>query len=390
VPASRRTTVYCESVENGIVALDTALPEHSLELLAQLSRGARTQRGFESDTGLTEFRSMFLVEGLKYRRGRGFRSGSWYELPTAFWNDVGVESVDAVDSNVLLAMVRASAQQADVSRFLVGGQYHRVPDGHSLDLPVYGKPNKLVVWDCGQGNLNELQFGNSRLFYDAGADVVWRPATVRKLLRRIRIANGGPSPLILSHWDKDHYAALLYMSSRELKSLSPVIVPAPAPGTNTVNRVLGALSRAGSTVAGVPAMPRTRATDRRIVLKRAFSFGSLEIYRATPGKSKNQTGIVIAATGSNLEVLLPGDHHYEKISKIVSRNSPLVLVVPHHGGVAGTPRVSEWTRSHFHAALSYGRNNSHKHPLPRIVRFLGACGAVCQDTASWSDLAIAI
>jgi len=71
-------------------------------------------------------------------------------------------------------------------------------------------------------------------------------------------------------------------------------------------------------------------------------------FRATAGRSRNQTGIVLGVGGQAKISAADGGHHYEKLLAAADKapnltKRPYVLVTPHHGGHAGEPAAADWT-----------------------------------------------
>jgi beta-lactamase superfamily II metal-dependent hydrolase len=97
------------------------------------------------------------------------------------------------------------------------------------------------------------------------------------------------------------------------------------------------------------------------------------MFRATPGRSRNQTGIVLGVRGQHGIALLTGDHHYDKVLAAAGKvptfiEQPCVLVTPHHGGLAGKPVAADWLAVFptMTTPISCG-NNSYGHPMAGVV-----------------------
>jgi beta-lactamase superfamily II metal-dependent hydrolase len=212
---------------------------------------------------------------------------------------------------------------------------------------------------------------------------------VRTLLDRIALCDGEPCSLILSHWDADHFLGILSMTALEVSALHSVLVPVPIPRTATVQRALQALAGAGGPIVGLLPAPRPVGAGRAIVLVRQREFGTVTVFRATPGVSSNQTGIVVTAKGRSLTAILPGDHHYSKLVPLIRDASGIALVVPHHGGRAGAMNSGDWwSQDAFDAMLSFGDGNPYGHPLRETTQFLRRCGAATKATATAGDLSV--
>lgn len=122
-------------------------------------------------------------------------------------------------------------------------------------------------------------------------------------------------------------------------------------------------------------------TSRDIVLEQHWQSGIFTMFRATPGRSRNQTGIVLGVRGRREVALLTGDHHYDKVLSAAVKmpgygRLPCVLVTPHHGGLAGDPSAANWLAffSSLTTPISCGAN-SHGHPTAAVEAELTAMQA---------------
>lgn len=96
--------------------------------------------------------------------------------------------------------------------FMTGGGY--VPN-----VPIkYRGRISAVVRNVGQGNWNEVCFNdNVKIVFDAGAPMTATKEEIKKIIgNRSSLYPDSKPILILSHWDKDHYHALIGMSDSEL------------------------------------------------------------------------------------------------------------------------------------------------------------------------------
>jgi beta-lactamase superfamily II metal-dependent hydrolase len=121
--------------------------------------------------------------------------------------------------------------------------------------------------------------------------------------------------------------------------------------------------------------------SREIVLVPLWQKGVFTMFRATPGRSRNQTGIVLGVRGQHRIALLTGDHHYDKVLAAASKvptfcQQPCVLVTPHHGGLAGNLAAADWLAvfPNMTTPISCG-NNSYGHPMADVALELKAMQA---------------
>ena len=316
---------------------------------------------------------------------QGLKEGSWYDInPSAF---VGAEyqpvDADAEGASFLRARLLGVPAENRFSQFLTAP---RVAATSSPDTDLVVNPNpkgdvELTVVDCGHGNWNEITTTSDRVIYDVGASRWFTKAQVRDVVAARRIENESrPTTVVVSHWDVDHYHALLEFRPNELAKLRVVFVPSQVPNTETFRRVFQLLKHSGVQVASLQPASRSGGS-REIVLEPHWQRGIFTMFRATPGRSRNQTGIALGIHGPREVALLTGDHHYEKVLSAATKMAnygrhPCVLVTPHHGGLAGEPSATGWLAyfSRLTTPISCGAN-SYGHPNAGVEAELTAMQA---------------
>jgi beta-lactamase superfamily II metal-dependent hydrolase len=307
---------------------------------------------------------------------QGLKEGSWYDFDLSAFTGAEYQPLDqdAEGAAFLRANLIGSPNVKNFAPFLTSPRVASTPSTN-LDLGATLSPNdtvQLTVVDCGHGNWNEISTISGRVLYDVGASRRFTRKQVRDLIDERSIgAETRPITVVISHWDIDHYHALLEFQSSELAKLQVVFTPSQVPDTATYKRVAKRLSDHQVRLAAVAPAPRS-GTTREITLERHWQNGIFTVFRATPGRSRNQTGIVLGVQGQREVALLTGDHHYNKVlvaaSKIPSyRGRPCILVAPHHGGLAGEPLARDWLAffSSLTTPISCGLN-SHGHPIVSI------------------------
>ncbi|MBK59563.1 MAG: hypothetical protein CML01_12260 [Pseudomonas sp.] len=369
------------------VILDTARLAETLEL-------SRLLGASEEDLASENLASMLRFDYLPDSYF-GCREGSWYEIPDEFWEGWGYHAVDPTGpgSVFLRGELSAPGGKKNFSRHLTAPIFIERDTVSASDYPLIG-PNDWVtasatatlsVIDCGHGNWNEIRTDNLRLMYDVGASRLYDASQVARLVQSQAIgAQGIEVKIYISHWDVDHYQSILKFTYADLSVITEVTAPSQLPNTATCKRILALLDNHEISVRLLPPAPRaTRGhTIDLIEIQRA---GPLTVFRATAGRSRNQSGIVLCYESQNKLVLLVGDHHYEKIlNAIQGRFSPAkdcVFVAPHHGGNAGSIDVSAWRAmfSSFETVISCG-DNSWNHPL---VDNLNGLSELQSNIASW-------
>jgi beta-lactamase superfamily II metal-dependent hydrolase len=155
-----------------------------------------------------------------------------------------------------------------------------------------------------------------------------------------------------------------------LQKIACVYVPSQVPNTATFKSIKARLDSENVPIQALAPAGKLKL-DRTIELVHVASLGPIRIFRASAGKSRNQTGIALGIVGAKKNALLTGDHHYPKLLEIthhLSQGNPLVLVAPHHGGHAGEPDAKAWLRdfSAIETPISCGKN-IWGHPYPDVV-----------------------
>lgn len=112
---------------------------------------------------------------------------------------------------------------------------------NTIDHPIELTNNIVVtVNNVGQGNWNEVICdGETRLVYDMGAPLKASKKEVKDIVNRIvpRYYNLSIKPtLLLSHWDKDHYHALLALGDVDFSLFDKYMFPGNPP-TATAQRI---------------------------------------------------------------------------------------------------------------------------------------------------------
>lgn len=249
----------------------------------------------------------------------------------------GAESFDqAVDIHP------APARARDRARRLASLDW--IPDASPAELETVLRPHgsRLVaVYDVGQGNANAVCIENGApfLYFDFGGGCLQNARTYPS---GRRFCFTRPPPVVLSHWDFDHWFSAL----REPRILdSAWIVPS---GQDVGIRT--------------QKFARTLRHVRRWPGPPALDLGEVAIVRCH-GKSKNDSGLALFAPTERGNVLCPGDASFDAISVPYGvRGAALAgLVATHHGSahhIGGIPRPLPGAR----LAFSFGEGNSWDHP----------------------------
>lgn len=360
----QQTELYKESSRRrAILDLPTLNDSLQVESLAN-----RNNQGANSNAQASMFRLEYSAQG------HGLKEGSWYNLDPKVFDGIKYRSVRASDAGGVFLRGELIAGNNPLDMDLAPPKKAELPVIETPDLgKITGKTLsiKLSVVNCGHGNWNEVLTDDLRLIYDVGACRSYTSAKTRQLVRSRKIAAEQRRVVVfISHWDIDHYQALLKFNRADLAKVSAVYAPSQLPDTATFKRVRDHLSH-NQVLFQVLEPEHITSKQRTITLLERSRNGPYRVFRATPGRARNQTGIVIGIEGATQVGLLTGDHHYEKIlqaAKVHYCGKPCVLVTPHHGGAAGKVNASNWLGvfTSIQTPISCGQN-SYGHPTQEVL-----------------------
>ena len=253
----------------------------------------------------------------------------------------------------------------------------------TYELPLLLKGNLSVnIRNVGQGNWNEISLDDKiKVVYDAGAPMLASRSDVLSIINNRNTLYSVSKPIIvLSHWDKDHYHSLLGMSDTDLRNnFSAFVCRNHAP--NLTSRILFGRIRASIGLSGIYSIPAEKKTIKSTVT-RLIPINSLNnqvvIYKAEYHKNRNISGIALSVKTKNASIILPGDTHYEQISRDIlphlNYKHTHSLVVPHHGGKAGYYHLKRPTLASLNKAIISVGANRYGHPLSTYIKALASDG----------------
>lgn len=238
-----------------------------------------------------------------------------------------------------------------------------------------GVVEALVGHDVGQGSAVALMgSGGAHYYFDVGCGIYANKGTCPVGLQFCDCAS---PPIILSHWDKDHWAGATVDTSLLGRTwIVPRQFGLPAGHIVFANDILAA---GGSILVFPKALSPLSWTN---------GTETFELSSCT-GRSRNGSGLAMTVTDNQtgLSWMLTGDAGYKEIS--VAFPSNLVgITVPHHGadmtklGSAPAPA----TQSYRRAVYSFGPGNVNgktkvQHPVAASVADHKAAG---WDPGSWA------
>lgn len=271
-----------------------------------------------------------------------------------------------------------------------------------LDHPTWRDPELAVgVYDVGQGNASALvdKHEHPRVFFDIGKPISvfahTKPANAPDFFRcdsciKARRQDWLHAPVVLSHWDFDHWAGVLSsvyvrVLSDGTKAARLTLMPHAlerywiVPNQDHLNlgpthkELIRLLAKSINGGSGMPALQYWPSNVTQI----RFTHGMVVKAKPDAGAGstiaakRNNSGLVLLLTFPSSRqipdppwVLLPGDARRESIS--IPLNIDVInlvgMVVSHHGGVLGSvPLASPWLgikRPNPNVVCSVGRPNA--------------------------------
>lgn len=280
--------------------------------------------------------------------------------------------------------------------------------GGLLSLPFKRQPLHRVavaVYDIGQGSCNAIVDENQhpRLFFDLG----WapnfhaksRPAKMPNFFACDDIIG---APVVLSHWDMDHWSYAIDSSRFNPSNLTTKHVWRKdalsrlwvARKPLTVQHKIGFLTQAfyaalahTQLLPGVPAIQLWPEKAKRI----KFTAGWLEacIPSDPTSSDRNNSGLAMFVKPSSQKaaILLTGDADFPCIPSVTGKKIALAgMVAPHHGArvtanAAPKPEVGTPCR----LVMSVGHDNTYGHPKQEAIDLYAQLGWVASRTQDRSE-----
>lgn len=215
----------------------------------------------------------------------------------------------------------------------------------------------VAIYDVGQGaSTGLLSDGTPTFYFDVGGSTIGNWRSFPEPLRSFCIS--GAPPVVLSHWDWDHWSSAL--RDRELLNQRWILpIQDQAGDLGAVHARFLAMLKPRS--AGIYwwgyATPTIMSQQTGITVFRAR--GSQ--------RNRNESGLALSFQQNHRTVLLPGDASLANVA--TGASSIDYLMVPHHGGRTALATIpTPNNRSKSHIVYSYGVGNMYQHPLPETVR----------------------
>jgi hypothetical protein len=217
------------------------------------------------------------------------------------------------------------------------------------------EPDGVAIYDVGQGSCNALlRHGRPILYFDFGGSAIgnWRSFPLH--LNNFCFTN--KPPIVLSHWDWDHWSSAL-RDLRALQATWVLPIQSQARSLGAVHaRFIAMLRRNGAQLLWC---------DRRTPCLPTSGFQIC--FSSGPGTNRNESGLALTLGHHPIRVLLPADA--SPGNALHCRCEVDHLIVPHHGGrtdLSALPNPTNVKSSHL--IYSYGVGNIFLHPLTDMRR----------------------
>ena len=215
-----------------------------------------------------------------------------------------------------------------------------------------------AIYDIGQGSANGLlsEHGPVTLMHDIGCGV-YRNAKTRPT--GLMLCHSDPAPIILSHWDTDHWAGARAFAPtwhREVFLQRTWIAPYDSTvGPRHIAFAASILEAGGTLVILEPGVWKSNPI--------ALADGrSLALIQGS-GHDRNGRGIALEVTDRDprRRWLMTGDVDYEYLAPHLASNY-VGLAVPHHGARPMGAKPPRPSAPYARLAYSFGPDNSFAHP----------------------------
>lgn len=239
----------------------------------------------------------------------------------------------------------------------------------------------IAAYDIGQGNCNAIvdEYEHPRIFFDLG----WAPNFHAKSRPAnqpdfFSCDNEFGAPIVLSHWDMDHWCYAIENSTFNPGSLTTAhkwkpaalkrfwIARVPLKKKHKIGALTLAFYHALKNVTLMPGASSILLWPRR-VQGITFSQGWLEAcspWGAAPD-DRNNNGLVmfVRPTPQSAAVLLTGDAYFESIPSLQNKIPLAGLVAPHHGASVTQAYIpAPAAGSPARLVMSVGAHNTYGHP----------------------------
>ncbi|KOS61639.1 aldolase [Lysinibacillus agricola] len=343
--------LYCERVlwDYKQNAYELVFDFYLREDLTTLSRFA----DLESNNNNTNLlKTLLVLNKVKVESYKGPRPGYWYDIPIEFFEKFLITETEPEYSLIKFNLTMQDNNELNFQQYrtindelFINNEtmnFHKCNFYNELNKLKDENNPKLIIRDVGCGNWNEIIWDDFHLIYDLGGDVKFKESEMNTIINRANLTK--KFNVVISHWDLDHYRAILDLNDTQIKLMENIVVPSKMPNTLQLNNAFNRLQSSGINIDILSPAHKTKS-GRRIELVSQGKVNNLELFRSSDGSNMNQSGIVITIEGNEKIGVLTGDHHYPQIYNNVLNVTSVksyVIVVPHHGGNAGEFNKNIW------------------------------------------------
>lgn len=238
----------------------------------------------------------------------------------------------------------------------------------------------VCVYNVGQGNCNRVYNDNNQTYFDYGASVLFSKVQIKNLLNDMPEFDDKTS-LIISHWDADHCNMLKFIDDEKLNKLCCAFVPSKC--ISLTSQIIAEKLLKYCSYVVVINEADCRRIKRKISMHKVFENDNAALYVGENSTSINNSGLLLFVKGKSKTIILAGDHNNWQVFNNVYleldasiKEMPTNVIVPHHGGKAGSFNNLIKVKEPNIAAVSVGRNH-YGHPTTECRNYY------CKNGFKW-------
>lgn len=384
-------------------SLDTILSNQTLAMYADRPDGAESLQHAVWQVAtrdiFNDYPEVFSHESARWWQIEISDDGIERGVPATFLSLAATRDQDVVRAIISNITAASTADTAILDKFFTatGLQGAKAQDitnflNNRIDNPR--DEIHVAVYDMGQANCNAIvnRYEHPLIFFDLGWPIQANSATVPANKPELFVCESAAehaAPVVLSHWDWDHWAYAIESWHYDFKSKSaaikwngfatarPWVVPRPTKAHKLGPSHWGLFAELFRT--RLPSKKRALTIWPRSVPALRFSRGLLvhcSPARYTPA-NRNNTGLALFVSkkchSKQIEaILLPADAEFSSIALLEvmrkanpewqARVSLVGIVASHHGGKVNVYAIPQACAAGGHMAVSNGLNNTYGHP----------------------------
>ncbi len=235
---------------------------------------------------------------------------------------------------------------------------------------IYDTQLKLRVINVEQGSWNViLKDDKPYLMFDIGTNS-YKPDNLKDINKRLKLhpIDTDVPALFISHWHADHYNILLGMSVDELNHIQQLVCPSTVLSLSAYNVIYWFKMRGESAMV---IFHPYEGKWKNYPINNRINLYARRYVRTNP----NNAGLLMSINGLENCATLPGDANYSSAKEITDdsikqfkSSGGHYLVVPHHGGDAGSAKYTITNDvKKRRAFVSFGIGNPYGHPDKKVL-----------------------